>query len=361
MDALISELLPLFERERAAHRPMALAVVLHTAGSTYSKTGAPLLITRDGEYAGLLSGGCLEGDLTAHAREVIDSGTARQIRYDSRGPDDQLFGLGAGCEGAMTVFVMRVGPEQDWQPLAHFQQALAAHESTAAGLIVESTDSRHRTGVVLLPGQAGAFAALLADVARAGLPQWLPIAPQARAFALPLILPLRLLLLGAGPDAQPLLGLAAQLGWKVSVYDHRPTYADAARFPAAERVLLGRPEALSASVDIDSFDAAVIMSHHLQSDAAYLRALASSSVRYVGLLGPAPRRERLRNLLAEEFAVLGARLHSPVGLTLGGRTSTSIALGIVAEIHAWLHGCSARPFAEQTGECRPFRPRSHVA
>jgi len=228
-------------------------------------------------------------------------------------------------------------------------------------LIVESTDSRHRTGVVLLPGQAGAFDTLLADVARVGRPQWLQCPSQQRAFALPLALPMRLLLLGAGPDAQPLVGMAAQLGWKVSVYDHRPAYADAARFPAAERVLLGRPEALPACVDLESYDAAVIMSHHLQSDAAYLRVLASSSVRYVGLLGPAPRRERLRKLLGAEFATLGARLHSPVGLTLGGRTSASIALAIVAEIHAWLHGCSVRPFAEQTGERRAFRPRSHVS
>ena len=361
MDALISELMPLFERERAAQRPVALAVVLHTAGSTYSKAGAPLLITRDGEYAGLLSGGCLEGDLAARAREVIESGNARQIHYDTRGRDDELFGLGAGCEGAMTVFVMRVGPEQDWQPLAHFHQSLAAHEPTAVGLVVESTDTSLRTGAVLLPGQAGAFDAQLAEVARAGRPQWLQCASQQRAFVLPLTLPMRLLLLGAGPDAQPLVGLATQLGWKVSVYDHRPAYADAARFPAAERVLVGRPEALPACVDLGSYDAAVIMSHHLQSDAAYLRVLASSSVRYVGLLGPAPRRERLRKLLGAEVAALGARLHSPVGLTLGGRTSASIALAIVSEIHAWLHGCSARPFAEQTGERRPFRPRSHVA
>lgn len=111
MDALINELMPLYERERATQRPMALAVVLQTAGSTYSKRGAPLLITREGDYSGLLSGGCLEGDLCMHAREVIDSGTARQVSYDSRGPDDELFGLGAGCEGAMSIFLIRVGPE----------------------------------------------------------------------------------------------------------------------------------------------------------------------------------------------------------------------------------------------------------
>jgi xanthine dehydrogenase accessory factor len=350
VDALISELMPLYERERAAERPMALAVVLQTAGSTYSKCGAPLLIGREGDYAGLLSGGCLEGDLCAHASDVIDSGTARQVSYDSRGPDDQLFGLGAGCEGAMSIFLMRVGPEQNWQPLAHFQQALVAHQRSAVGLVVESTGAARRPGEVLLPGTATELDTMLTETARSGRSEWLPWSPALRVFALPLILPLRLLLLGAGPDARPLAGLAAQLGWRVSLYDHRPAFTKATRFPAADRVMLGRPEALLANIALNSYDAVVIMSHHLETDAAYLRALASSTVPFVGLLGPAPRRERLRESLGAEFAALGGRLRSPVGLALGGRASASIALAVVVEIHACFHGGSGGPFGGRAGE-----------
>ena len=361
MDALISELLPLYERERAAERPMALAVVLQTAGSTYSKRGAPLLISREGDYSGLLSGGCLEGDLCTHAREVIDSGRAHQVSYDSRGAGDLLFGLGAGCEGAMSIFLMRVGPEQGWQPLAHFQQALAAHQPTAVGLVVESTGAAWRPGEVLLPETGTGFDTMLAEAAQSGRSDWLPSSPALRVFALPLILPLRLLLLGAGPDARPLAGLAAQLGWRVSLYDHRPDFTKATRFPAAESVLQGRPEALLANVSLNSFDAVVIMSHHLETDAAYLRALASSTVPYVGLLGPAPRRERLRLSLGAEFAALGGRLRSPVGLALGGRASASIALAVVAEIHACLHGCSGGPFGERGGECDAPPPGPSLA
>lgn len=361
MDALINELMPLFERERATRRPMALAVVLQTAGSTYSKRGAPLLITREGDYSGLLSGGCLEGDLCTHAREVIDSGTARQVSYDSRGPDDLLFGLGAGCEGAMSIFLMRVGPEQGWQPLAHFQQALAAHQTTAVGLVIESVAATPRPGEVLLPGTATEFDTLLADVAHSGQPEWLPSASPLRVFAMPLILPTRLLLLGAGPDARPLAGLATLLGWSVSLYDHRPAFTEAKSFPAAVSVMLGRPEALPENVDLGSYDAVVIMSHHLESDAAYLRALATSNAPYVGLLGPAPRRERLRESLGAEFAALGDRLRSPVGLALGGRASTSIALAVAAEIHACLHGCSGGPFGERTGARAAPSPRPGVA
>src|SRR3954469_21164613 len=117
-------LLPLFDRARAAHEPLALATVIRTGGSTYAKPGAQMLIARDGEYAGLLSGGCLEGDLREQAREVLASGSARIVSYDLRSHDDQLFGLGAGCEGAMDILLTRHGPEEgDWPPRVSIQLA----------------------------------------------------------------------------------------------------------------------------------------------------------------------------------------------------------------------------------------------
>ena len=81
------------------------ATVVATAGSTYRKPGARMLIMSDGSYLGLLSGGCLEADLKLHAGEVLDGGATRAVEYDMRGPDDVLFGIGAGCEGAMRVLL----------------------------------------------------------------------------------------------------------------------------------------------------------------------------------------------------------------------------------------------------------------
>ena len=94
-------LLPLFERARQESQALVLCTVIKTGGSTYAKPGAQMLIATDGEYAGLLSGGCLEGDLREHAREVAASGAARIVSYDLRSSTDKLFGLGAGCVGAM--------------------------------------------------------------------------------------------------------------------------------------------------------------------------------------------------------------------------------------------------------------------
>lgn len=290
MDSQISSLIPLFERERAAGRAMVFALITRTEGSTYGKCGTPLLFAEHSEYSGLLSGGCLEGDLRERAQKIFKIGGAQLVRYDQRGSSDPIFGLGSGCEGAMDVFMLRIGAENDWQPLAHLQSALKAHVVTSVGLVVESQRSDLRAGDVVLPTTAGFEAALL-GVARTGRADWLPVTTGGRVFGLPLVLPPRVLLLGSGPDAEPVVDFAARLGWKVTVYDHRPARLDSEHFPAAERAVLGRPADLAAKLNLESFQAAVIMSHHLEADAAYLCALGTSAVGYIGLLGPVARRD----------------------------------------------------------------------
>ena len=133
MDHELHRLLPFYADARATGEPLALALVLRTAGSTYRKHGAWMLIARDGRYAGLLSGGCLEGDLREHAFRVIDSGVAARVSYDMRGPDDALWGLGSGCEGAMDVLLLRVGPAEEWEPLAALYDPIVEADTCAFG------------------------------------------------------------------------------------------------------------------------------------------------------------------------------------------------------------------------------------
>ncbi|MGH8260476.1 MAG: XdhC family protein [Steroidobacteraceae bacterium] len=351
MEAELTPLLPLCERERAAVRAFALAVVVHTSGSTYRKPGALMAIAADGAYAGLLSGGCLESDLAEHARRVIETGAAHLVSYRTGGSDDALWGLGVGCEGAMQILLLRVGPEERWQPFAHLAAALAAHERAAIAVVVEG-DAATVPGRIILPGMSAESAlaadvdALLERVAHSGRPSWLE-SGGLRIFALPLALPPRLLLLGGGPDALPIADFAGRLSWKVTVFDHRPSYARAEHFPTAERVVLGRPDELARMLDLGRYEAAIVMSHHLPSDLEYLRILAAADTPYVGLLGPPHRREKLLEDLGAAAERLRGRLRAPVGLDLGGRTPESIALAIVAEVHAWLHRREGRAFAEQ--------------
>jgi xanthine/CO dehydrogenase XdhC/CoxF family maturation factor len=349
VEASVGPLLPLYERERAAGRALALGVLVDTLGSTYRKPGALILIAGNGDYAGLISGGCLEGDLREHARAVIAGGAARSVRYDLRTADDLLWGLGLGCEGAMQILLLSSGPANGWQPLAHLAAALEAHKPTAIGIVVESSQPDVPVGSLLLPSdltaevpETAAFATpaaqtLLRRAATAGQTGWLEHSSW-KLFAVPLSLPPRVLLLGAGPDAVPVVDFAVRLGWKVTLVDHRAAYAVPAHFPGAEHVLLGRPEGLGDLLELSRFAAAVVMSHHLRSDLAYLRVLAASTMAYVGLLGPAARRERLLAELGAAAGKLRGRLHAPVGLALGGRSPESIALAIIAQLHAFVHG-----------------------
>ena len=358
MESSLGPLLSLFERERAAGRPLVLGVVLETAGSTYRKPGALMLIAADGNYAGLLSGGCLEGDLREHANSVRETGEPRVVSYDLRGPDELLWGLGVGCEGAMKILLMRVASANGWQPLAHLTESLRAHRDTAVGIVVQSGQSGTPAGTVILPAASDVeptsrpspeIQEWLEESARSGRVGWIESADaSAQIFALPLSLPPRILLLGAGPDTLPVVDLAVRLGWKVTLVDHRAGYAKASHFPTAERVLHARPDEFANVLDLSGYTAAVVMSHHLPSDLAYLRALAPCAIPYVGLLGPAIRREKLLADLGPDAEPLRPRLRAPVGLALGGRAPESIALAIVAEIHAFVHDTPARPFSSAT-------------
>jgi xanthine dehydrogenase accessory factor len=360
MQSSIAALLPLLETERAAGRAVVLAVVTATAGSTYGKQGALLLIASDGRYAGLISGGCLEGDLREHARAVVAGGVPRTVGYDMRGPDDLVFGLGSGCEGAMDVFLMRVGPDTAWEPLATFASAAASGEPAAAALVVASENAALPAGSVFLSDGRSAPAddvpaslreklvAAARVAAGRGDAGWTDDASSGvRAFVAVLSVPPRILLLGAGPDAGPVHELVSFLGWKGVVLDHRPAYATADRFPRAERVICVRPEDALPVLGRERFHAAVVMSHHLASDLGWLRLAAGTAIPYVGLLGPEARRERLlADLGHEAAAALRGRLRAPIGLDIGGRAPESIALAIVAEIHAVLEGRQGRSFSQ---------------
>jgi xanthine/CO dehydrogenase XdhC/CoxF family maturation factor len=334
----------LLERAPADRGARVLATVVATAGSTYRKPGARMLIMADGSYLGLLSGGCLEADLKIHAQSVLESGTPRAVEYDMRGPDDILYGIGAGCEGAMRVMLEPAGlGSPAAAALAAAGRATRAGVATSLVTIHDSVElalGTYRAAPPLPPDLISAAQQTLAG----GTSQTLDTHTQVgreRCFIQFLAPAPHLLICGAGPDAQPVVGAARAMGWRVTVVDHRPAFAISGRFPGAE-VLLADASSLRAAVAIERCHAAVVMSHHLPSDAAYLRELAEAGApAYVGLLGPAARRNRLADELGGAAQKLRGRIRGPVGLDIGAMTPEAIALAIVAQIHAWLAGRDA--------------------
>jgi xanthine dehydrogenase accessory factor len=329
----------LLEHAPASDAARVLATVVATSGSTYRKSGARMLIMSDGSYLGLLSGGCLEADLQMHAQEVILSGVPRAVEYDMRGPNELLFGIGTGCEGAMRILLE---PASATSPaaLALAEAAGIACRGLPTSLVVvhEAADQplgTYAPAAQLPAALLDARRQVVAD-ARSAAVSFESAGASAHALVEYLAPPPHLLVCGAGPDAVPVLATARALGWLVTVVDHRPAYLNRRRFPGA-RLLHTENCACRDVVDVGRCHAAVVMSHHLASDTAYLLELAAANVpAYVGLLGPNARRERLMQDLGPAAASLQGRLHSPVGLNLGAVTPEAIALAIVSEIHAWL-------------------------
>jgi xanthine/CO dehydrogenase XdhC/CoxF family maturation factor len=338
MSGSFRSLLPLFVRERAAGRALVLATVTRTEGPTYTKAGALMLIADSGEYAGLLSGGCLEGDLAEHGRCVLATGCSQLVRYDMHGPEDLLFGLGSGCEGSMEILLQRLDPAEDWQPMTRLASAWQARRSEELVLVVKSQHRALLPGSGLFTRDGVAFGPSAAAVSgSASL-----LIPGVEVLRFSIAPAPRVLLLGAGADALPVAQMAAFLGWHLTVIDHRPHYARAERFPSAELVLEGGPAALSELLADParsaSVAAAIVMSHHFLSDRGYLAALAGSDIPYVGLLGPVTRRERLLAQIGPSAARLRTRLCSPIGLDLGADSPEAIALAIAAELQGHLRG-----------------------
>jgi xanthine/CO dehydrogenase XdhC/CoxF family maturation factor len=341
----IAGLLRFFEERRERGAPMVLVTVYETRGSTYSKAGAQMLIDGDGRFYGMLSGGCLEGDLALRAARVIETGEPAAVEYDLS-LDDDLWGLGVGCDGTMLVLLQRLAAEDDYQPFSAIADAMLLDHPVRLAVVIDSETVAPGSAVVEAGGREQAYG--LGSKAVADLCAWLKDAgtqcarveidgDDASVLAARLVPPHRLLVLGGGLDAEPVVRIAFEMGWRCTVMDHRQAYIDSGNFSGADPVLCAPAESLAEVVDFSRFDAAVIMSHHLVSDGTYLRQLADTEIPYVGLLGPAHRRDRLLEGLGEEAASrLSGRLHGPAGLDIGGRGAAAIALSIVAEIQSVL-------------------------
>lgn len=356
-----------YDQHRATQRPCALATVVEVIGSAYRRPGARMLVTEDGELTGAISGGCLEGDARQRARRAMLKGEPALVTYDTRDEDDPRHGLGPGCQGVVRILLEPLdfaAPDNPMELLRDF----ARHPEPAVLATVFETDAsglKAAVGQRLLLSATGAvrgtalLAAPLAGVASTtlarGLSQVLDIETDAgpvRALLEVLRPPLRLVVYGAGNDAQPLVHLAASLGWHITVVDGRPNLATTTRFPEAAEVRIVPVRELETATP-DPLAYHILLSHNYAYDLAALQTLLGSPAPYIGLLGPRLKAQRLLDELDTAPVALVAQLHerlrSPIGLDLGSETPEEIALAIVAEIQAHRSGRQGRPLKERAG------------
>ncbi|HYH42700.1 MAG TPA: XdhC family protein [Burkholderiales bacterium] len=350
LEAIVTEA----ERARTADKPAALATVVGVEGSAYRLPGARMLIV-DGRWtAGSISGGCLEDDVVLRAAEAIARGEALVTTYDTTSDDDIVFGVGLGCKGVITILIEPIRAPGEAVDLLSF--ATTCITNRIGGVV--ATVIRTHGALAAKPGErlllAGASA--VSDVEDAGLAQAMRKAAHAapagsaelvtieleqgsaEIFVERLEPPTPLVVFGAGHDTMPIVRLAKELGWHVTVIDHRPAYATSSRFPQADRIVVCAPKDVPEQGVLTDDTLALVMTHNYLRDLDLLEVLLPSPVRYLGLLGPRRRNEQLladlRSRGIEPTVEQLSRLYAPVGLDVGSETPAEVALSILSEMQA---------------------------
>lgn len=342
------------ERARASGKAAALATVVSIEGSAYRLPGARMLIV-DGQWiAGSISGGCLEDDVVLRAGEAIARNEALVTTYDTTRDDDIVFGVGLGCKGVISVLIEPIRPQNEDVDFVGF--AKSCLRDRAAG--IAATVIRTHGGVSAQPGSRMLLreGSVVSDIVDADLAaeirreaqvlsgessRVVTIALQngsAQVFVERIEPPAPLLVFGAGHDAMPVVRLAKELGWHVTVIDHRPAYSGSARFPHADRIVVCQPKDVPAQIELSRDTLALVMTHNYLRDLDLLEILLPSAVRYLGLLGPRKRTDQLLADLRERGVQPAAeqldRLYAPVGLDIGSESPAEVALSILSEMQA---------------------------
>jgi xanthine dehydrogenase accessory factor len=356
---------------RGQETPGVLATVVRVLGSAYRRPGARMLFRRGRPAVGLISGGCLEEDLALRTSDVLDSGQARTVVYDMRSPDDIVWGLGLGCNGEVRVLLERLTAESGY--LDFLEACCWRGVPAVLATVFEvqgSTDVEVGTRIAFdetggLAQTATAQDRLCERVAQdAGLAlqrgKSFNSTYQLEGDACVEVLieyvapPVSLVVFGAGMDALPVVQGARQLGWQVTVADHRPAYANQELVPLVDAVTLLDYEQLPRDLpSMDGNTAVLVMTHHFLHDLDLLEQLLPSAAPYVGVLGPQKRSEKLLEQLAQRGLRPTPqqldRFHGPVGVDMGSETPEEIALSALAEIQAVLRGRAAGFLRDRQG------------
>ncbi len=301
-----------------AGRGAVLATVIETWGSAPRQAGSQMAVGGDGEIAGSVSGGCVEGAVAAEAEAALADGQPRVMTFGVA--DEDAFAVGLACGGTIRVLVEPVGDSAPALPPGMLEAVVAARAAGRGVAVATALDgwarrlwhdhpriAQDRSGV-----EDGVFFAVHAA-------------------------PLRLVVVGAVHIAQALLPMARACGFSPVLVDPRGSFGSVARFPGADIRDAWPDEALTALAP-DARTAVVTLTHDAKLDDPALQVALRSPAFYVGALGSvrtqARRLERLRAAGLDD-AVL-ARLHAPVGLRIGAATPAEIAVSILAEVIATL-------------------------
>ena len=342
------------------------ATIVAVDGNAYRRPGAKMLLAEDAEV-GTITAGCLEDELRSAAARVRETGELEIVTYDMM-DDDDVWGLGVGCNGVIEVLLEPLDetflpaveafdagrdvailtvlsgdgerlvrgdrayydPDDDrlFTPDGRKNDERSADEGTTDGRLIDEWPSDSISNPAIELARGGRSDVITLDAGGTSL----------RIFVDGLTARPELVVFGSGHDAGPVTELAAKNDFRVTVVGFRGAVDLETRFPGADRTVSTSPATIEADLELDDRTYAVVMTHNFIDDRLAVETLLETDVPYVGLMGP---RERFDEMVAEieaEGNTIVAEaiesLYTPIGLDLGGGTPYQIAHSIVAEVLA---------------------------
>ena len=305
-----------------------LAVITNIQGSSYRKTGAIMLFHSLGKSIGLVSGGCLEADLLRHAQRALQQDQALNITYDASDESDASYQL--GCGGIVDLLLIPVTAENNYLHLSTLMETLT------------STNCEYHLPLVKTGTQAASISANVIPITNKTDYDFSKSTygkandtSDVTVLQIPCRTRFHIAIFGGGLDAQPLAMMANQLGWKVTVFDERSSYAHQHHFPNTN--IVKQPLSQLDNSSLCNIDGVVVMQHNLSLDALALKLISQSNQAYIALLGPLHRRDQVFNKANISLNDFKGFFSAPAGFNIGGELPESIALSILAECHAVFH------------------------
>ena len=339
----LNDIILAYDKAVAQNKKTALATVVRVDGSSYRRPGARILVTEDGDLTGAISGGCLEGDALRKAQFAMFQQQNKLVIYETTDEDDARLGVQLGCNGVVYILFEPINSEDQNNPINLLRRTALKRKDIVIATVFTPHSNTEQTGtccfitdeekIVLNDYPDVETEAQLCLKQRSSVVKEYQDRCVLYQFIPP---PIQLVLVGAGNDAQPIAELTYLLGWDVVLVDGRPAYATSNRFPKVGRICMVKPAEVLSAVDIDEQTAVVLMTHNYNYDMAALEQLIATNCRFIGLLGPKKKLQKMLDDLTSKGIKIdeGAmnRIHGPVGLDIGAETSEEIALSILAEI-----------------------------
>ncbi len=320
-----------------------MATLVQVRRSAPRPPGARLCVTRNGRMSGSVSGGCVEADVFERAVQVLDSRTPVVANYGIA--DEMGFDVGLSCGGSIDVFIEPFSPTDEWDA---FRRSVEAQDEVvhAIGLAPAPLLGRKLTDAIDGRPVGSIDPSLDAEIAEAGYELLrtggtkvitLPWQGQQAQVFIEAIRPSpHLLIVGATHVAISLCHLATEVGFQVTVIDPRSALATPERFPDAERLIHAWPEEALEQVPLDQYSSMVVLTHDPKLDVPTLANALRSEAPYIGVQGSRVTHERRKRELRQQGyrdADL-ARIRAPIGLDIGSRTPSELAVAILAEVLA---------------------------